>query len=146
MKSKNLFYCSTLLLLSVILLLIFKPYIEKLMLRDSISQKEILRLRSIDRKVDAVLLEVNGGATTPFLYSIYLLPANEQADYHGKKKPVFQASKLLEPNIYWAKNKLLMIEYKQALIHSYCNTKRPLAPEEIDYVVEIREASTASSL
>ena len=80
------------------------------------SHDEVARVRSPDGKVDAVLIESNGGATTSFWYDVYLVssgrkPSNDSVAYlYGAARN----ANAYGVNLKWQAADTLVIEYLSA--------------------------------
>ena len=80
-----------------------------------VSRDEVARLPSPDGRVDAVLIETNGGATTSFGYEIHVVekgrPANAQVAWlygAGRNENAYGAK------LKWTNDQELVIEYLDA--------------------------------
>jgi hypothetical protein len=117
--------------------------------------EEIDRFSSPDGMVDAVWVRGGGGATTGFVYDLYLVPKGLKFDKDATsfKHAVFTGNHFDDLQIVWREPKLLEIHFKHARIYSYSNYWYYWNPDspEVDrhYVVETRlvheaEGSTLS--
>ena len=81
-----------------------------------VSRAEVARVRSPDGALDAVLIEINGGATTDFAYSVRV----EEAEWFGASKEVasFYGARRSDcaygVNIRWAGHDRIRIEYQNS--------------------------------
>jgi hypothetical protein len=80
-----------------------------------VARDEVARLPSLDGRVDAVLVETNGGATTSFGYEIHLVEKGRPADRQvawlydaGRSKSASGA------NLRWINDQELVVEYLDA--------------------------------
>jgi len=80
-----------------------------------VSRDEVARVPCPDRRVEAVLIETNGGATTSFGYEVYVVakgrPPNDQVAWlygAGRNENVYGA------NLKWTDDHELVIEYLEA--------------------------------
>ena len=80
-----------------------------------VSRDEVARVGSPDGRVDAVLVETNGGATTSFGYEIHIV---EKGKSYGEAVATLYGA-LRNDNAYganlrWRTDSELMVEYQQA--------------------------------
>ncbi len=119
--------------------------------------EEIGRFTSPDEMVDAVWVRGSGGATTGFVYDLYLVPKGLkfEKDASSFKHAIFSGDHLEDFQIIWREPKLLELHFKHARIFafsnywSYWNPASPKADQH--YVVESRlvpqsEGSTLPAL
>ena len=108
--------------------------------------EEINRITSPDGVVDAVWVRGSGGATTGFIYSLYLVPKGLKfnRDDPAFKRDSFSVEYSADLNFVWREPKLLEIRFRQArIVHfsnywRYWNSQDPNnAPK---YVVELKLA------
>lgn len=106
--------------------------------------EEVGRFPSPDGVVDAVWVRGSGGATTGFVYDLYVVPKGLKFDKDATsfKRPVFSGDHFDDLQIAWREPKLLEVRFKHVRILSYRNYWRywnPDKPEEDrHYVVETR--------
>lgn len=106
------------------------------------------RSTSPDQMVDAVIVEGNGGATTSFVYWVYIVPKglkfDKDATSFDRDRAVFSGDHFADFKVVWKEPKLLEIKYKQARISQFRNSWHywnPAKPEEyVKYVVETKLA------
>ena len=82
-----------------------------------IGRDEVARATSPSGKVDAVLVETNGGATTSFGYEIYVVPARGSTWLHKRVAFLYAAARNEQAygvNLRWARPSDLAIEYLEA--------------------------------
>ncbi len=98
--------------------------------------REIMRVRSPDGLVEAVLQSRDCGPTTPVDYRVFIVKAGNKGPGHGL---VFWADHAQGLRLEWREDKLLEIKYTQARIFRFTNIWRSedIAPGE--YIVEVRE-------
>lgn len=83
---------------------------------------EVFRVSSPDGKVDAVLFETNGGATTSFGYRVFAVPAGQviEKDTEDFKVATLYAAgrskNAYGVNLKWKSNDNLVIEYLDAKV------------------------------
>ncbi|QOX77906.1 hypothetical protein FY034_02760 [Trichlorobacter lovleyi] len=100
-----------------------------------VSREELKRTTSPDSIVDAVLVQVNGGATTSFIYELYVVK---------KGANITEGSALLRADhvdgllISWRQPKLLDIKYAEARIHQFTNFWHSKDVNNFKYIVELR--------
>ena len=110
--------------------------------------EEIERFTSPDGIVDAVWVRGSGGATTGFVFDLYLVPKGLkfEKDATSFKHPVFSCDHFEDLQIVWREPKLLEIKFKYARIFAYRNYWRYWNPDspEVDrhYVVETKLVHT----
>ena len=117
-------------LLFYLLGLYFLPIFERV-------YTEIERFPSPDKKVEAVLVHSDAGATTALATHIYVVPAGHQIDYE-EEICVFDAEHVEGLNVQWQENTFLVIQYGKAEIYGFRNRGYPFS-EDYKYYVEIRE-------
>jgi len=100
--------------------------------------KELKRVSSPDKKVDAVLVETNGGATTPFGNAVFLVLPRKKINQDDLKYAIFNADHYQNIDIKWEANKQLLISYNKARIFTYTNFWQTDEIENWNYVVEIK--------
>jgi hypothetical protein len=103
-----------------------------------VSYREISRLSSPDQFVDALIVEANGGATTPFIYDIYVVPKGKSFQKDSCGNCLFSADHIDSLTVNWKSNRFLEIQYKQARIFSYSNFWQSNELFNYHYVVEVR--------
>jgi hypothetical protein len=102
------------------------------------SLKELKRVRSPDKKVDAVLIETNGGATVSFGNKVFLVIPEKKIRQDDFKYAVFTADHYQNVDINWQANQQLLISYNKARIFSYTNFWQTDEIKNWNYVVEIK--------
>jgi hypothetical protein len=78
---------------------------------------EVARVRSLDGRIDAVLLETNGGATTDFGYDVYLAAVDQRLTPRKLVAMLYGASRNKQAygvNLVWQDAQHLTIEYLEA--------------------------------
>ena len=113
---------------------------------DNRKLEEIKRITSPDKKVDAVISVLNGGATSSNGYHIFIVP-NGTVPYDIKFSQ-FSCDHQDSLGIKWVDNKLLNIFYKEARIFRFSNFWNSDNVDNWTYVVEIKlnSESNASNL
>ena len=74
-------------------------------LDNGISFKELKRISSPDKRVEAVLVETNGAATTSFGNVVFLVIPGEKINQDDLKYAVFNADHYRNVDIKWKANK-----------------------------------------
>jgi hypothetical protein len=83
----------------------------------SVSRDEVSRVGSPSGRVDAILVESNGGATTPFVYFVYVVPRGAAAPERGEVARLIAATRNDQAwgaNLRWAGQEQLLVEYRDA--------------------------------
>jgi hypothetical protein len=86
-------------------------------LPSSVSRDEVARVTSPSQRTDAVLIESNGGATTPFAYFIYLVAKGAPVPVRGEVARLIAATRNDQAwgvNLRWDGSAQLFIEYRDA--------------------------------
>jgi hypothetical protein len=102
-----------------------------------IEEKEIGRIESPDGKVVAVMIESDGGATTSYGYSIYIIPKGGSIE--KKNKPVFLSDHTRRLRFNWDGPKRLKILYAEARIFRFTNFWQHRDVDNFKYEVKIME-------
>jgi hypothetical protein len=106
--------------------------------------EEIERVKSPDGVVDAIIVRGNGGATTSYNYSVFIVPSGVAFD---EQSPIFDFSRredLFGTNkrdfqLVWREPRLLEIRYRSIpLISHYRNFWQSLDVQNNQYVVDVR--------
>jgi hypothetical protein len=117
--------------------------------------EEVGRFKSPDGVVDAVWVRGGGGATTGFVYRLFLVPAGTKFDKDDSyfQRAEFSGDHLEDFQIVWREPKLLELRFVHARIHDFTNYwrywNRESPREDRQHVVELRlvhlaEGSTLS--
>lgn len=83
---------------------------------------EVARVRGPSDRLDAVLLEVNGGATTSFAYRVYVVPAEAQPTDDLEVVVLdgaVRSDSAYGANLRWAGPQELRVEFHSARVHRY---------------------------
>ena len=99
-------------------------------------QQEVLRVKSPDQQVEAIVVERDCGATTSASKSIFLAPTGMEPN---SDSPVFFADKIDGLDVQWQGSKVLAVEYTQARIHSFTNFWAVRELDNFEYEVKIVE-------
>lgn len=132
-----------LILMIFTIIVILGYFIYLLYIFGKTSEREILRIPSPDNRVEAVLTEISGGATTSFVYNLYIVPS--KTELSKKAHELFRADHVDEIKVFWSEVKLLKIQYKEARIFHFKNFWQSKEIENYSYVVELRLEPTQSS-
>ncbi len=106
--------------------------------------QEIERFTSPDGMVDAVWVRGGGGATTGFVFELYLVPKGLkfEKDATSFKHPTFSGDHLEDFKVVWREPRQLELHFKYARILTFRNYWRYWNPDspEVDrhYVVEAK--------
>ena len=104
--------------------------------------QEIERVKSPDGIVDAVLVRGGGGATTGFVFSVFIVPSgmpfDEKSELFNQEDALFSAEHLENLKLMWKEPKFLEIRYDKARIFKFKNYWRKEQVQDYKYVVEIR--------
>jgi hypothetical protein len=98
-------------------------------------QEEVWRISSPDRRVDAVWVKVDGGATVDFSYNLFIVP------FGGRPKngtQVLVADRIKNLSVKWREPKRLEVIYDAARIFNFFNFWHDRDLDNYGYVVEIR--------
>lgn len=105
--------------------------------QDKIDSKSVLkRISSIDKRIDAVLVESGGGATVANGHKVYIVIHGK--DIADSDTPIFIADYTRGIDIKWTANNLLSIEYAKARIFSFTNFWHAEQLDDWAYIVEIK--------
>jgi hypothetical protein len=104
--------------------------------------EEIQRAKSPDGIVDAVLVRGNAGATTGFVFSVFLVPTgarfDEKAPAFERDRALFRADHHDGLQLVWRKPKFLEIRFAKARIFHFINFWHSQEVQNYSYVVELR--------
>ena len=106
------------------------------------SYEEQWRLASPDRRVEAVWVEIAGGATTDFAYHLYIVPFGNKPE-RGTQRLI--ADRISNVRMSWREPKRLEVSYDAARIFSFFNFWHSRDLDNFKYVVEIRLSPNKSS-
>jgi hypothetical protein len=104
--------------------------------------KEVTRVASPDRHLDAVLVEVQMeqlGATVSTPYQVYVVPAGAKKFEH----PIMKGAKFDGLRLIWKDLRILEIQYYKGQIFSFQNFWYISDPENSKAIVEIRLIPTS---
>ena len=139
MKKRIIITIGTLAVLSVVFF-VYYLYCTALIFERVYVETE--RIKSPDGKAEAVLVDSDVGATSAYIFYVYIVEAGEEIA--EEDKPVFSAYSIKGQKISWLKDRFLEIKYEKAKISNFSNYEYPLS-EESDYLVEIRQTPTEDS-
>lgn len=97
---------------------------------------ELLRTTSPDKLVDAVVSSRDCGATTDYVYRVYVFKAGSEP---VENDVVFLADNVDDLNIHWQASKKLVISYKEARIFRFKNFWSSKEIDNFRYVVSVAE-------
>jgi hypothetical protein len=101
---------------------------------DLASHDEVARVISPDGKVDAVLVESNGGATTSFGYDIHLVETGEEYRSESSAAHLYGAVRnesAYGANLVWVNSGQLEVQFLSAQKSSSSTTPVRVAGEEV---------------
>ena len=101
--------------------------------------REILRVSSPDRIVDAVLVESEVGATVATPSLVYIVPSRSR-DFDD---PVLRGDKFEDLKLAWTQPRYLEIAYSRGRIFSFQNFWERKDVDDFSYKVEIRLKPTS---
>ena len=96
--------------------------------------EEISRFTSPDSKVDAVLMQTNGGATTSYGYFLHIVPKGKSTK---KGDEIFRADRVEGLIFKWIKVTQLEIKFKKAKIYHFSNYWYSEEVNNFNYRVDI---------
>ncbi len=137
--SLNFKLCMTLTNVGKILIIgLIVLFTESCDLSESCSYKEINRKTSKDGKVDALITEVNCGATSSYSYRVNIVPKDSDItdDY------VYLSDKTSGLDISWKGIKNLSITYNEARIFKFTNFWQSKEVDNFHYIVSITESNS----
>jgi hypothetical protein len=98
-------------------------------------EEEIERITSPDSLVDAVLIGRNGGATTSYSYTLYLVPSGKEPI---KNREVFRANHTTGLSIHWINPTNLEIAFDESQIFHFTNFWSSNEFDNPFYIINIR--------
>lgn len=106
---------------------------------DSLCEYDIIdRKTSPDNEVDSILVRGNCGATTSYVYRVYLAPkGTKETEFRSY---VFKADRADGIEVAWLASKELLISYDTARISYYTNFWHSRELHNFDYLVSISES------
>lgn len=104
---------------------------------DPVEREEIERISSPDSIVDVVLIRANAGATTSFIFEVYIVRMGYDV-VSTEEKLLFRGDKMEGLKLQWVQSKLLTIQYKQGRIFDFSNFWSSRDIQYFKYIVEIR--------
>lgn len=119
-----------LVIVTIIMIMIFQLNLLPFNIKDEIS-----RIESPDGKVEAILVQNNGGATTSESYHLYLVPKGSK---FKNKQELFIADHVQNLKIKWLKEKQLQISYDEARIFHFSNFWQSKKVENLKYIVGLQ--------
>ncbi|MEK8018109.1 MAG: hypothetical protein VSS75_014640 [Candidatus Parabeggiatoa sp.] len=85
---------------------------------DAVAREEMARISSPDFRVDAILIRANAGATTSFVFEVYIV---QSGDVPTEDDLLFRGDKMEGLKLRWVQSKLLTIQYEQGRIFHFSN-------------------------
>ncbi len=102
---------------------------------DPVAREEMARISSPDFRVDAILIRANAGATTSFVFEVYIV---QSGDVLTEEHLLFRGDKMEGLKLRWVQSKLLTIQYEQGQIFHFSNFWSSKDVQNFKYQVEIR--------
>jgi len=99
---------------------------------------EVKRIASPDKKVEAVLIETNGGATVANGNKVFIVLPGRGIKGDDLRFAIFNADHCSELDIEWKQNRVLSVKYDKARIFNYTNFWHSDSLQNWNYVVEIK--------
>ena len=99
--------------------------------------KEIKRIPSTDKRVDALLMEDEGNATVANFIQVYIVLPGAKITEDDRRYSLFKADHFSGVNIKWEKKQNLVIEYEKARIFNFCNFWQDAGLDNWNYNVEL---------
>jgi hypothetical protein len=103
---------------------------------------EISRVTSPDSVVDAVLVEVDGGALSSNEQILYIVPKGEK---YEKGHELFVGDHIEGLKVFWKQDKFLVIQYDQGRVFRFSSFWESREVQNFRYVVELRLMPTAAN-
>lgn len=100
--------------------------------------KEIMRVKSPDSKVDAVVITRDVGATSAEATFIYLIPHGRKINENDDDNTVFIGDYVKNLNVLWSEWRFLEIHYDEARISKFKNYWESQEVDDYHYHVEIK--------
>lgn len=143
MKYKRIVSITVLAILVTVFIGIIKHKMDSFF-EPMIHYEEKMRITSPDGKVDVVLITQNGGAMSSVASVVYLVPKDKEVS-EDCGTLVFHSSKAKGLVISWTEDRLLLIQYQEAIINQFQNTAYPFFHiDDYLYTVRIREIQIES--
>jgi hypothetical protein len=95
-------------------------FLTSCLLETDPSVKEVSRYTSPDSQMDAVVLQLNFGATTPYVYRFYLVPKGVNPDYQ-KNHEFLLADGVDGTTVNWVSSKELFIRCLPRRVYKWVN-------------------------
>ena len=99
--------------------------------------KEIKRIPSPDKRVDAVQIEDEGNATVANFIQVFIVLPGVKITEDDRRYSLFKADHFSGVNIKWEKQQNLVIEYEKARIFNFCNFWQDAGLDNWNYIVEL---------
>ncbi len=111
--------------------------------------EEVARAKSPDGVVDAVLVRTNGGATTAFVFSVFVVPSGTVFDHKAalfqSERSLFAADHQEGLQLSWRAPKFLEVRFGKARIFRFTNFWHTQEVQNFTYIVELRLVPTDES-
>ena len=105
--------------------------------KETTSLREIKRIPSPDKSVDALLIEDEGNATVANFIQVYIVLPGVKITEDDRRYTLFKADHFSDVNIKWEKQQNLVIEYEKARIFDFCNFWQDASLDHWNYNVEL---------
>lgn len=83
--------------------------------------QEFSRSTSPDSKLDVVILQVNPGAFSSYLYELYIVPAGEKAGTFRGDPPIMRTAEGDQLKAHWVAAHFLSVDYGNSHIQQFAN-------------------------
>lgn len=103
-------------------ILCFSYYITNRMILSSPEVKqELIRAKSLDGKIDAVVIQTDVHSTVPTIYDVYVVDAKIREPSFKTMNSVFHATHVRDLKVFWIDERQLAINYTGADIGHFQN-------------------------
>lgn len=99
--------------------------------------KQIKRSASPDKKIDLIWIQKNCGATVAIAEQIYLAESGVELAALSDAPPIFIADRASGLDIFWQRDKVLVIKFDNARIFQFKNFWHSRDLDSFQYVVNI---------
>lgn len=101
----------------------------------SLEREEIVRIKSPDSIVDAILVKTDAGATTSCGYMLYIAPTGNKPKIGNE---LLKADNLVNFTLNWKRPRFLEIRYEKGRILYFTNFWHSKEVQNFEYIVELR--------
>lgn len=99
--------------------------------------RELKRVLSPDKRVEAVLIEAEGDATVANSVDVFIVLPRTKVTERDLSRSLFTADHYREIDIQWRRTQLLRISYEKARIFRFTNFWHSEVIDNWNYIVEI---------